>query len=110
MDIKVPIVVRLTGTRAEEGAAISSILARGIPYGREPRLRYVQVGSISGNPISLNADWLRSSGVELLGSGLGSLSAVGIVEALKRMFEAQAAGAGLKIEAEAVGLQQVGTM
>ena len=38
-----------------------------------------------------------------MGSGLGSLSAAAIVEALKKMFEAQAAGAGLKIDAQAVG-------
>ena len=97
----------LWGTSAE--SILAAAQGHGAPEG-EPRLRYVQVGSISGNPISLNADWLRSSGVELLGSGLGSLSAAGIVEALKKMYEAQAAGAGLKIDAEAVGLQQVGTM
>jgi NADPH:quinone reductase-like Zn-dependent oxidoreductase len=97
----------LWGTSAE--SLLAAAKGHGSPEG-EPRLRYVQIGSISGNPISLNADWLRSSGVELLGSGLGSLSAAGIVDALKKMFEAQAAGAGLKIEAEAVGLQQVGTM
>jgi hypothetical protein len=33
------LVVHVTAT-AEEGAAFSSILARGIPYPREPRLRY----------------------------------------------------------------------
>ena len=43
--------------------------------GGEPRVRYVQIGSISGDPISLKAEWLRSSGLELMGSGLGSLSA-----------------------------------
>ena len=97
----------LWGPSAE--ALLAAARGHGSPEG-EPRLRYVQVGSISGNPISLNADWLRSSGVELIGSGLGSLSAAAIVEALKKMFEAQAAGAGLKIEAEAVGLPQVATM
>lgn len=73
----------------------------------ERRLRYVQVGSISGDPISLKAELLRSSGVELMGSGLGSLSAKAIVEALTRMFEV-AASTGLKIETEAVALSEVG--
>jgi NADPH:quinone reductase-like Zn-dependent oxidoreductase len=72
----------------------------------ERRLRYVQIGSISGDPISLKAELLRSSGVELMGSGLGSLSAKAIVEALTVMYE-QAASAGLKIETEAVPLSEV---
>jgi len=75
----------------------------------EPRIRYVQIGSASGGTIALDAQWLRSSGVELLGSGLGSLSAVSIVEALTTMFEA-AATTGLKIDTEAVPLTEVGSM
>ena len=78
----------------------------GAPEG-EPRVRYVQIGSISGEVISLKAGVLRSSGLALLGSGLGSLSATEIVEALTRMFEAQASGAGMKIETEAVPLSEV---
>lgn len=95
------------------GEPAESILAaakgHGSPGG-EPRLRYVQIGSISGDPIRLKAELLRSSGVELLGSGLGSLSAAAIVDALRAMFEAQASGAGLKIDAEAVSLQKVEMM
>jgi NADPH:quinone reductase-like Zn-dependent oxidoreductase len=77
----------------------------GAPEG-EPRVRYVQIGAISGDPISLKAEWLRSSGLELMGSGLGSLSAKAIVEALTAMFEA-AASTELKIETEAVALSEV---
>jgi NADPH:quinone reductase-like Zn-dependent oxidoreductase len=95
------------------GESAECILAaangHGSPEG-EPRLRYVQIGAISGDPISLKAELLRSSGVELFGSGLGSLSAVAIVDALRAMFDAQAAGAGLKIDAEAVSLQKVEMM
>jgi hypothetical protein len=69
-------------------------------------VRYVQIGAISGDPISLKAEWLRSSGLELMGSGLGSLSAKAIVEALTAMFEA-AASTELKIETEAVALSEV---
>jgi hypothetical protein len=36
----------------------------------------------------LPAQWLRSSGVELLGSGLGSLSAQQILRSLTEMFAA----------------------
>jgi len=41
---------------------------RGNPQG-ERRVRYVQIGSISGDAISLRADLLRSSGVELMAAG-----------------------------------------
>ncbi|HEX9199619.1 MAG TPA: zinc-binding alcohol dehydrogenase family protein [Acidobacteriaceae bacterium] len=88
---------------------LAAAKGHGAPEG-EPRLRYVQIGSIGGDPISLKAELLRSSGVELLGSGLGSLSAAAIVDALRAMFDAQAAGAGLKIDAEAVALQRVQIM
>jgi len=95
------------------GSSAEAILAAAKGHGShdgEPRIRYVQIGSISGDPIALKADFLRSSGVELLGSGLGSLSAAAIVGALTKMFEAQAADAGLKIDAQAVGLREVETM
>lgn len=39
----------------------------------EPRLRYVQIGNSAGADIPLRADMLRSSGLELLGSGIGSV-------------------------------------
>jgi len=77
--------------------------------GGEPRIRYIQIGAASGGTIALDAQWLRSSGVELLGSGLGSLSAASIVEALTTMFQA-AATSGLNIDTEAVALSEVETM
>ena len=93
------------------GASAELLLAaakgRGAPEG-ERRIRYVQIGSISGETISLQGGLLRSSGVELMGSGLGSLSAAAIVESLKRMYEV-AASTGLKIETEAVPLSEVET-
>jgi NADPH:quinone reductase-like Zn-dependent oxidoreductase len=72
----------------------------------EPCIRYVQIGSISGQKIELNGGWLRSSGVELLGSGLGSLGAKEILSALTRMY-ASAKEAGLEIDTEAVPLSEV---
>ena len=87
---------------------LAAAKGHGAPEG-EPRIRYVQIGSASGGAISLDAQWLRSSGLELIGSGLGSLSASAIVESLTRMFQA-AATAGLKIDTEPVPLTDVGTM
>ena len=49
----------------------------------------MQIGSISGNSITLPGQLLRSSGVELLGSGLGSLSAAAILQALTTMYAAE---------------------
>ncbi|MBB2973027.1 zinc-binding alcohol dehydrogenase family protein [Mesorhizobium sp. RMAD-H1] len=45
---------------------------RGSPRG-EPRLRYVQLGTLAGDVIPLRGDMLRGSGLELLGSGIGSV-------------------------------------
>lgn len=73
----------------------------------ERRVRYVQVGSISGNPIQLNAEWLRSSGIELFGSGLGSLSAPEIVAAITTMFNTAASSSGLEIVTDAVPLRDI---
>jgi NADPH:quinone reductase-like Zn-dependent oxidoreductase len=40
----------------------------------EPRIRYVQLGTIAGDEISLRGDMFRSTGLELIGSGIGSVS------------------------------------
>lgn len=40
----------------------------------EPRLRYVQLGTAAGDEIPIRGDMLRSSGLELLGSGIGSVA------------------------------------
>ena len=95
----------LWGPSAE--CLLAAAKGHGAPEG-ERRIRYVQIGSISGETISLQGGTLRSSGVELMGSGLGSLSAAAIVEALEAMFEA-AASTGLKIETEVAPLSEVET-
>jgi NADPH:quinone reductase-like Zn-dependent oxidoreductase len=93
----------LCGRSAE--LLLAAAKGTGSPEG-ERRIRYVQIGSISGDTISLKADVLRSSGVELIGSGLGSLSATAIVESLRRMYDV-AASTGLKIKTEVVPLSDV---
>ncbi len=87
------------------GMLLAAAQGHGAPEG-ERRIRYVQIGSISGETISLQGGLLRSSGLELMGSGLGSLSAAAIVESLTRMY-AVAASTGLKIETEAVPPSEV---
>jgi NADPH:quinone reductase-like Zn-dependent oxidoreductase len=75
----------LWGPSAE--AILAAAAGHGNPEG-EPRIRFVQIGSISGNTITLSAGLLRSSGVELLGSGLGSLSSQAILQSLTTTFAA----------------------
>ncbi|KIL11132.1 zinc-binding alcohol dehydrogenase family protein [Bacillus altitudinis] len=58
----------------------------------EPRLRYVQIGSIAGEMISISASSLRSSGIEILGSGIGSLSKKDLVEGAGQLLAAMPAG------------------
>lgn len=40
----------------------------------EPRLRYVQLGTVAGDEIAIRGDMLRSTGLELMGSGIGSVA------------------------------------
>ncbi|WP_433934914.1 zinc-binding alcohol dehydrogenase family protein [Sorangium cellulosum] len=40
----------------------------------EPRLRYVQLGTVAGDEIPVRGDMLRSTGLELIGSGIGSVA------------------------------------
>jgi len=74
----------------------------------EPRIRYVQIGSSAGPVINFPAAILRSSGLELTGSGLGSLSHAGLLRAVAGVFGA-IAPAGLAIATKAIPLQQAET-
>ncbi len=69
-------------------------------------IRFVQVGSISGPDISLPGAVLRSSTIQNMGSGLGSVSVEGLVRSIDGLFHA-AAPAGLKIAARSVPLSEV---
>jgi NADPH:quinone reductase-like Zn-dependent oxidoreductase len=54
------------------------------------RIRYIQIGESAGKTITLPAATLRSSGLELLGSGFGSASLEQILAALAEFFQAAA--------------------
>jgi NADPH:quinone reductase-like Zn-dependent oxidoreductase len=72
----------------------------------EPRVRYVQIGSMAGQTIAMPAAVLRSSGLELMGSGLGSVSNAGLLRSIASVFAALAAGK-VSIEFDAVPLADV---
>jgi len=73
----------LWGEPAE--AVIAAIAKKGLSH-LSARIRYVDIGSTAGPTISLNAASLRSSGLELLGSGFGSASMQQILEAIAAFF------------------------
>ncbi|MGP8077739.1 MAG: quinone oxidoreductase family protein [Thermoplasmata archaeon] len=52
------------------------------------RIRYVQIGEIAGTTISLAGSKLRSSGVEILGSGIGSLTGKDFIVGLNQFLKA----------------------
>jgi len=70
------------------------------------RVRFVQLGSLAGHTITLPGAALRSSGLELMGSGLGSVSnprLVAIIGEMLRVFRS----ANMTIDTEAVALSDV---
>jgi len=77
----------LWGQPAE--SALKAIAQKGLSK-MAARVRYVQIGSSAGQTISLNAATLRSSGLELLGSGFGSASLDQIKAAVAEFFKTAA--------------------
>jgi NADPH:quinone reductase-like Zn-dependent oxidoreductase len=69
-------------------------------------LRFVQVGTASGSDITLPGSVLRSSPIELMGSGLGSVPIERLTFCMAELLRA-AGHDGFKIAAKAVPLSQV---
>lgn len=74
----------LWGRPAE--AVFSSILQKGSAPART-RVRFVQIGESAGSTITLPAALLRSSKLELLGSGFGSASMPQVLQAVGEFFK-----------------------
>jgi NADPH:quinone reductase-like Zn-dependent oxidoreductase len=74
------------------------------------RVRIVSVGSVAGKDIILESDTLRSSAIEILGSGIGSLSQDNLkkfgTEVLPEMFNLAAEGK-MKIQTETADLKDI---
>jgi hypothetical protein len=86
-------------------AAIAAITRRGLAH-TAPRVRLVEVGQMAGPTISLPADVLRSSGLEILGSGPGTIPLAEITGAIPE-FMSLAATSDLPIDIDEVPLAEV---
>jgi NADPH2:quinone reductase len=74
----------LWGAPAE--AALEAMTQKGPSHG-SARIRFVQVGSSAGPRVSLPAESLRSSGLEIMGSGLGSVAIERIFRSLANFLQ-----------------------
>jgi NADPH:quinone reductase-like Zn-dependent oxidoreductase len=89
------------------GPTARALLIAGARSGAEAvPIRFVQVGSMSAGEIALPSAVLRSSALELMGSGIGSVPLKGLVEAIRGVMLA-AVPCGFVMETKAVPLAQV---
>lgn len=72
----------------------------------EPRIRYVQLGTMAGDEIAIRGDMLRSSGLELMGSGIGSVAVSDLTAGAGELLAA-APAAGFDTDFESVPLRTV---
>jgi len=93
----------LWGQPAE--AVLAAIAQKGLMHASS-RIRFVQIGSSAGPAISLPAATLRSTGIELLGSGFGSASMDEILQAVREFFQV-AAASPFQIKIQSVPLRDV---
>ncbi|MNE40161.1 Mycocerosic acid synthase [compost metagenome] len=71
-----------------------------------PRLRFVNIGAIAGPTLPMNPGVLRSTGLEMLGSGLGSISNEELVKVVGQLLKAIKPG-NMTVDAQAIPLRQV---
>jgi len=89
------------------GRSAERLLIAAAKAGKEAvPIRFVQVGSSSGSDITLPSAVLRSSAIELMGSGIGSIPFDRVVHAIGGLLHA-AVPAGFRIAAKPVPLSDV---
>jgi NADPH:quinone reductase-like Zn-dependent oxidoreductase len=71
-------------------------------------IRYVQIGAITGPSVPLESAILRSSGLEILGSGIGSSTSNDLLESLTGLFAATVS-AGFKLDTDVRPLSEIGS-
>jgi len=87
------------------GASAEGLLTVAAKVGASRPLRFVQVGSMSGGEIKLPSALLRSAPIELMGSGLGSVSNEGLKASIAEVFRLAATG-GLTIATRTLPLSE----
>jgi len=107
---KYPIDIVIDYTWGHPAEMILEVLKGGGLHVGTHKVRFVTVGGMAGDKIQLSSAALRSSAIEILGSGIGSLPAEAIekmyAEILPEMFELAANGK-LKIATEIRSLKDV---
>ena len=88
------------------GRSAERLLIAAAKAGKAAPVRFVQIGSVSGETIALPSAVLRSAPITLMGSGLGSVPPDRLLAAIGAALEAAASG-GLKIAAKPVPLSEV---
>jgi NADPH:quinone reductase-like Zn-dependent oxidoreductase len=89
------------------GPSAECLLIAGAKAGEDAvPIRFVQIGSVSGSDITLPSAVLRSSAIELMGSGIGSIPLDRLVLAIGGLLRATVPG-GFKIAANPVPLPDV---
>jgi NADPH:quinone reductase-like Zn-dependent oxidoreductase len=89
------------------GKSAERVLIAGAKAGPDAvPIRFVQIGAVSGQDITLPAAALRSSAIELMGSGIGSVPLDSFIRCIGALLQATGPG-GFKIAAMAVPLSEV---
>lgn len=89
------------------GKSVERLLIAAAKAGREAApIRFVQVGSMSGPDITLPSAVLRSSAIELMGSGLGGIPHDRLVNAIGELLQATRPG-GFEITAHTIPLSEI---
>jgi NADPH:quinone reductase-like Zn-dependent oxidoreductase len=89
------------------GRSAERLLVAGARAGADAvPIRFVQVGSASGSDITLPSAVLRSSAIELMGSGIGSIPFEGLIAAIGGVLQATLPG-GFEIATKPVPLSDV---
>ena len=89
------------------GASAERVIIAGAKAGREAvPIRFVQIGSVSGPNITLPSAALRSSAIELMGSGIGSIPMDRLIKSVEQWMQA-AVTAGFAIATKVFPLSEV---
>jgi NADPH:quinone reductase-like Zn-dependent oxidoreductase len=88
------------------GPSAALLLGAAAKSGKETPMRFVQIGSISGQTIPLAATTIRSSTLELIGSGIGSVPLDRMCHAIAAVFAATVSNR-FEIAAKAIPLAEV---